>query len=369
MLATIPVTQEEKNANNIIEIIKRMPSKPQSGDLVEGRVIGHDKSVVYVDLAPFGTGAIFGREYLNARDIIKKVNIGDAVTAKVVEMETEDGYIGLSLREAKQALVWKEAEQAIKEKAILELTVKDVNKGGLIMEWHGLDGFLPTSQLRAEHYPHVVDGDREKIVEELKKFTGTKLEVCVITADQRENKLIFSEKGSAEKEKEGLVSNYNVGDVLECEVTGVVDFGVFMKIQEGLEGLAHISEIDWSLVENPRALYKVGDRVRAKIIEVKDGKISLSIKALKDNPWKAAAEKYKKDDKVSGVVIRHNKYGALVSIEEGVAGLVHVSDFSSEDELRRTLELGKTYPFVITLFEPDGQRMTLSYTKTLPLVI
>jgi ribosomal protein S1 len=129
-----------------------------------------------------------------------------------------------------------------------------------------------------------------------------------------------------------------------------------------LEGLVHISELDWGLVENPRALYKTGDEVDVKVIEIKDGKVSLSIKALKENPWIEASKKYGKGKEVEGVIIKFNKHGALASIEEGVAGLVHVSDFSSEEELRETLELGKNYPFKITLFDPKEQKMALSYT-------
>ena len=134
-----------------------------------------------------------------------------------------------------------------------------------------------------------------------------------------------------------------------------------MKLEQGLEGLVHISELDWGLVEDPRALFKVGDKVQVKVIEVKDGKVSLSVKALKENPWKTAQDRYKKGMEVSGVIIKYNKHGALASIEEGVAGLVHISEFASPVELRETLELGKVYPFTITLFEPKDQRMTLAY--------
>ena len=123
----------------------------------------------------------------------------------------------------------------------------------------------------------------------------------------------------------------------------------------------HISEIDWGLVDDPRHFFKVGDKVKVKIIDIKDGKVSLSIKALKSNPWTEAAEKYHKGDKVEGVVIKFNKHGALASIEEGIAGLVHVSEFGSEEKLRANLELGKRYPFTITLFDPQEMRMALAY--------
>nr|MBA3551068.1 S1 RNA-binding domain-containing protein [Patescibacteria group bacterium] len=115
------------------------------------------------------------------------------------------------------------------------------------------------------------------------------------------------------------------------------------------------------LVEDPKQLFKVGQKVKVKIIEIKEGKVSLSIKALKENPWKEASARYKKDDVVEGVVIKFNKHGALASIEEGIAGLVHISEFGSEDKLRNKLELGRSYTFKITLFDPKEQKMALSF--------
>ena len=269
--------------------ITKTPTPPQAGDLVDGTVSAIGRARVYIDIHPFGSGLIYGREYMNARDILRKVRVGDAIAAKVVDTNNEDGYIELSLKEARQALIWADAETAAKNQTILSLEVKEANKGGLIIEWQGIQGFLPASQLSAEHYPRVADGDKDKILTALNDLVGKHLNVIVITADQKEGKLIFSEKGPQEKEvKEEKVSKYEVGDVLNGEVTGAVDFGVFVKIEDGLEGLVHISELDWGLVEDTRSLYKVGDKVQVKVIEVKDDKISLSIKQLKENPWNEA---------------------------------------------------------------------------------
>ncbi|MEI8062010.1 MAG: S1 RNA-binding domain-containing protein [bacterium] len=334
---------------------------PSPGDIVEGPVVSIDKRGVFVDLKPFGTGIIFGREYIAARDILRKVNIGDSIAAKVVDLRNEEGYIELSLKEAKQALIWGEAESAIKSKASFDVVVLEANKGGLIMGWQGIQGFLPASQLKADHYPRVEDGNKDRILEELKKLVGQKLSVVVIAAIPKEGKLIFSEKSPESGEKEKMIGQYGVSEEVEGTVTGAVDFGVFVKLQEGLEGLVHISELDWALVEDPRTLYKVGDKVKAKIIEIKDGKVSLSIKALKPNPWKEAEKKYKKDDVVTGVVIKFNKHGALASIEEGVAGLVHVSEFGSDAKLREKLELGKSYKFKINIFDAKDQKMALGF--------
>lgn len=334
---------------------------PSVGDLVEGPVIAVDKKGVFIDLKPYGTGIIFGREYINARDIIRKVNVGDNIAAKVVDMNNADGYIELSLKEAKQAIIWGEAETAIKAKTVFDVPVLEANKGGLLLSWNGINGFLPASQLKADHYPRVEDGDKDKILEELKKFVGQKLSVVIINASPKEGKLIFSEKNPEQKDKEKIISKYAIGEEVNGTVTGTVDFGVFVKLEEGLEGLVHISEIDWSLVEDPRTIFKVGDKVKVKVIEIKDGKISLSIKALKTNPWKEAEKKYKKDDVVTGVVIKFNKHGALASIEEGVAGLVHVSEFGSEAKLREKLELGKNYTFKINVFDAKDQKMALAF--------
>ena len=341
------------------EFLSASPTPPELDDVVEGPVIAVGRARVFVDLHPFGTGIIYGREYLSARESLKNVNIGDTVTAKVVGTDNTEGYIELSLREARQALIWNEAEVAMQKKTVFELPVTDANKGGLIINWNSIHGFLPASQLGAAHYPRVPDGDKEKIFVELKKLIGTKLELMVITANPKEQKLIFSEKGAGTSERSSLVEKYHVGDVVEGMVTGATEFGVFVKLEEGLEGLVHISEMDWALVENPKTRYKAGEVIKVKVIEIKDDKVSLSIKALIEDPWKAAGAKYKKDQKVDAVVIKYNKHGALASIEEGVAGLVHVSEFGSEEDLRAKLELGKVYPFTITFFEPKDRRMTL----------
>jgi small subunit ribosomal protein S1 len=338
------------------------PVPPKEGDLVEGPVIATLKNRVFIELHPFGTGIIFGREYLTASDILRRVKPGDTIAAKVVDSTNAEGYIELSLMEARQALIWADAEKAVAEGTVFEITVKEANKGGLMLEWQGITGFLPASQLKPDHYPRVEDGDKAKILEELRRLVGEKLSVVVITADAQENKLIFSERGPQE-DKSATAERFAVGDIIEGEVTGGVDFGIFVKIEDELEGLVHISEIDWGLVENPKTMYKVGEKVRVKVIEIKDGKVSLSIKALKEDPWKSAGEKYSKGDVVDAVIIKYNKHGALASIEEGVAGLVHISEFASAEELHKSLELGRNYKFKITLFEPSDHRMTLSYKQ------
>jgi small subunit ribosomal protein S1 len=336
---------------------------PRSGDLIEGKVIGQKGASLFVDLGPCGTGVIYGREFANAREEIRGLKQGDAITAKIINLENENGYIELSLKEAGRDIIWQEAEKLQKERAPLDLKVVGANKGGLILEWKNIQGFLPASQLKSKHYPRVESGDKDKILDELRKLVGAELAVTIIASDSQERKLIFSEKGTELNELKEITAKYKIGDILECKITGIVDFGIFVEIEEGLEGLIHISELDWSLVENPAALFQIGQKATAQIIEIKDGKISLSIKALKPNPWLLAAEKYKKGDIARGTVLKFNRHGALVSIEEGVAGLCHISEFGAEKKMKEKLELGKSYPFQISLFEPQDQRLILSYLE------
>lgn len=359
-------TQKDSEAkqSDLDILFKAMPiTFPRAEEVIEGKVIGTRRHALYVDLSPFGTGIIYGREFNNAIDTIKSLKPGDTVTSKVLEIENELGYVSLSLRGAKEEVVWREIEEAQKSNTIFSLPVLEANKGGLIIEWKNIKGFLPASQLRAEHYPKIDDGDKDKILEELKKLVGTKISVAMIGHDQKENKLIFSEKETGINEVRKVIAKYKVGDIVEGTITGVVDFGIFLKIEDGLEGLVHISELDWSLVENPNDLFKVGDKIKTQVISIKDDKISLSVKALKNDPWGSIKEKYKKGDIVTGVIIKFNKHGALASIEEGVAGLVHISEFKTEDAMKQKMELGKSYPFQILIFDPKDHRLVLSFLE------
>ena len=339
-------------------------STPKAGELISGTVLSRRGPFVYVDLGPYGTGVVYGREFYNARDIIKTLKIGDAVTAKVVEVENEDGYTELSFREAGKDKMWQEAEALMKNKMPVPLPVLSANKGGLVMNWQGVSGFLPVSQLTAKHYPRVEGGDKGKILSELQKFVGETLEVTILDINPKENKLIFSEKNVESDELKEVLSKYQIGDTIEGEVTGVVDFGVFIKIEEGLEGLAHISELDWGLVENPSDLFNVGAQVKAKIINVEGGKVSLSVKALKPDPWKDFASKFKKSDIIKGRVRKIDRFGVFVEIEDFLlSGLAHVSEFGSEKEMREHMELDKIYHFQILNLNSDERKLSLSYVK------
>ena len=360
----IAMLEKEVKINQVMEdLLKTRPRGfLKAGDIVDGVVIKKQGARLYLDLKGFGTGIVYGKEYQNAREIIKTLKSGAVVSGKLIALENENGFIELSLKEAGSEMIWKEATTIKANQDIIDLKILDSNKGGLVLEWKGIKGFLPASQLKATHYPRVEGGDKEKISDELKKLVGETLSVTILDFEPKEEKLIFTEKGaSGSEEIKKIIEKYKIGDIIEGDITGVVEFGIFIKIEEGLEGLAHISELDWGLVENPSALFKVGDKIKAKVISVECDKISLSVKALKPDPWELNKEKYKKGDIVEGKVLRLNKFGALIFLQAGIYGLAHISEFGIEKRMRELVESGETYMFQIAVFHPEDHKLSLSF--------
>jgi small subunit ribosomal protein S1 len=235
------------------------------------------------------------------------------------------------------------------------------NKGGLMIELNNVTGFLPVSQLSLEHYPRVEDGDKNKILSILNSYVGTNFSVQVITADMNEEKLIVSEKAVHEEEMHSKMSELKIGDVITGQITGVVDFGVFVKFGE-LEGLVHISVLAWQRIENPKDLFKVGDTVKAKIIAIEKGRVSLSIKQLQNDPWVEAVKKYQIDQVVKGTVSKIMPFGVFVELDKDIQGLAHLVELS-HDEVKQAedvVKVGQEYEFKVISIEPGEHRLGLS---------
>ncbi len=336
---------------------------PKPGELAEGTVVEKKGGMLFVDLGIKGMGIVYGREYKAAEDVIKPLAPGDPVHAKIVEIDNDEGYIELSLKEAGEEKRWVKLKALRDSGEALDLTVAEANRGGLMMELEGIKGFLPASQLSLKNYPRVEGGDKERILQELQKLTGQTLRVKVIDLDPREQKLIFSEKGVASEESKAALAKYAVGDVVDGEVTGVVDFGAFVRFGETLEGLIHISEIDWTLIEDPRAVLKPGDRVRAKIIDLANGKIALSLKALKEDPWVKIAEQHKRGDIVQGTITRFTSFGAFAEVAPHIQGLIHISEFGTPGRMQEAVKQGETRDLTILLIDPKEHRMSLGLPR------
>ncbi len=351
---------------------------PKIGEIIQGKIVGKGKASVFLDLGILGTGIIYGKEFYEAKDKLKDLKIGDSVFTKIIDLENEEGYIELSLTEAGKELAWEQLSEKKGKDENIVVKISGANKGGLLTEVSGIPAFLPVSQLSLTNYPKIEGGDTQKILRALQKFIGKEMEVKIFDFDQREEKLILSEKAKETKKIKEILKNYKIGDIVEGEITGVVDFGAFIKFPpsltktkkdsteetpENLEGLIHISELDWQLIEDPSEIVKVGQKIKAKIIDISNGKVSLSLKALKKDPWKDIEEKHKKGDIVKGEVTKFNPFGAFIKISPQIQGLCHVSEFGSQKKMEEALKIKKKYDFKILLIESAKHRMTL---KLLP---
>ena len=333
---------------------------PKEGDIVEGPIITKNGSEVYIDLGFGGTGIIYGREYYEAQDKLKEKKKGDTVSAKIVELENEQGFRELSLSEAGRQTSWQKITSLKDSQELIPVKIIDANRGGLMIEKEGIEGFLPVSQLAPAHYPRVEGGDKEKILRELQRFIGENMEVRILDVDQRQNKFIVSEKAGEEESIKKALGKYKTGDTVEGEITGVVDFGAFIRLDPLVEGLIHISELDWQLVQDPHDIVQVGDKVKAKIVDIAHGgRISLSLKALKEDPWIGFEKKYAQGTRTKGSVAKINSYGALVKLQDGIQGLVHISEFASEEDMKASLQEGKEYDFEVTQIIVEERRIAL----------
>lgn len=330
------------------------------GETVEGKVLTVRKHEILIDLGARGVGFVPRRE----AGFSKALAEGDEVTASIVDTEMDNGMSLLSLRKAAKDKGWEEVIVKFEAGDIIEITPFDANRGGLLVEYEGIRGFLPVSQLSAEHYPRVGSNDKDEILSRLNALINQPIAVRILDADRKANKLIFSEK---EAIKDGLnerFENMKVGDAVEGVVTGVVDFGVFVNI-EGIEGLVHISEISWERVNNPKDYVKVGDNIKAKIIAIDKDRLSLSMKQLTEDPWISEVESIKKGDTVEGTVTRITPFGAFVQISPAVEALVHVSELGKGNDVdpENVFTLNERKEFVVIDVDKDNRKISLSLAK------
>lgn len=330
------------------------------GEVITGTVLSLRKHEVLIDLGAQGVGYVPRREVGFSRTLKE----GDEVTASVVDAELDNGYSLLSLRKAAKDRGWDEVTARVETGEIIEVSPYDANRGGLLVEFDGVRGFLPVSQLSAEHYPRVGSSDKDEILQRLNGLVGQTMKVRILDADRKANKLIFSEK---EAVKDGLAARFEklaVGDAVTGVVTGVVDFGVFVNV-EGIEGLVHISEISWERVNNPGDYVKVGQTIDAKIIAIDKDRLSLSIKQLSEDPWLSEVEQFKPGTAVEGTVTRITPFGAFVQISPAVEALVHVSELGEggDADPEKVFTLNERKSFKVLDVDKDNRKISLSLGK------
>lgn len=335
----------------------------KGGDLVRGTVIEKGSRLMTIDLDAYGVGAVYHGELLNARELVRGLNPGDEISGKVIEIDNEDGYIELSIAQADKQKAWETVQDLKEQDAIVTVKLAGFNKGGMTTELKGLPAFLPVSQIVKGFEGKASIADKEEIGKILEGLVGSEVEVRIIDANPRTNKLIISERAATEESAKELAKNYAVGQVIDGVVSGVADFGAFVRFTDnpGLEGLIHVSELGYRIVENPKEVIKVDDAVKAKITDIRDGKISLSLKALLPDPWLHVKDHFKEGQEVEGMVYSFHPFGAIIDLDHGVQGQVHVASFGGAEEMRKQIAVGKPFTFVVEAVSPEERKLLLRF--------
>lgn len=353
-----PLTAQNITMDDLLAGEAEGSSQLTAGETITGKVLSLRKHEVLIDLGAHGVGYVPRREVGFSRSLKE----GDEVTASIVDAELDNGYSLLSLRKAAKDRGWEEVSARMDAGEIIEIAPYDANRGGLLVEFEGVRGFLPVSQLSAEHYPRVGSSDKDEILQRLNSLIGRPMKVRILDCDRKANKLIFSEK---EAIKDGLAERFEslkVGDNVSGIATGVVDFGVFVNV-DGIEGLVHISEISWERVSNPSDYAKVGQPVEAKIISIDKDRLGLSIKQLTQDPWLDEVAQFSSGQAVEGTVTRITPFGAFVQISKSVEALVHVSELGegAGANPENVFTLNERKEFSILDIDKQNRKISLSF--------
>jgi len=334
---------------------------PKKGETVRGLVTGVTRKAVLVDIGAKTEGLVAEKEYAAAKEFIAGLKIGEEIEVYVLSDENDRGQIMLSLRRAMFDKLWSMLEMYLESEQEVKVKGGEVNRGGMIVKWQGLRGFVPTSQFAGQYAGN------------FRELVGKSFSVKPIEVDREKNRLIFSEKLVSEAEKIHLrdeaLKNVKAGDVFSGKVTGVLSFGAFVAVQVPMkdgevtvEGLVHISEISWEKVEEIAKYLTKGEQVQVKVLGVEEGtgKLNLSIKQLSADPWSLAAKKYAAGTTLKGKVSRSAPFGVFVNFEPGVDGLIHISRVSDFGELK----MGEEIEVLVENIDPEHRRMSLGPVLT-----
>ena len=345
------------------------------GDVVEGTVVRIDPDEILVDFGGKSEGVVSNRELMSRRgprdgdEARQELKVGDEVLVYVLQPESPEGHAVLSLRRAGLERKWRAMQERFDAGEIVEARVIDHNKGGLIVDL-GVRGFVPISQIvdfpRRPRDEQPRDAAQE-IAEKLQPFVGRTLRLKILEVNRKANRLILSEKVALYEERrekrDELFSSLQVGQRVQGTVRSIAPFGVFIDLG-GIDGLVHKSELSWNKVNNPETAYAIGDEVEAEVIDINHerGRISLSIRRLQPDPWQESVAKYKIGDVISGTVTKLVNFGAFVRVEEGLEGLIHISELSNQRVAHPgdVVKEGDTLNLKIISLDSERHRLGLS---------
>lgn len=333
---------------------------PKEGEVISGTIVKVEKKNILVNVNNQFTGLVVSKEVGNTVDL-GELKDGQPIDVMVLGDSVERGLLILSLKRANQIKNLTNLTKYNESEEVITVKPTEANKGGLLVDIDGLKGFIPVSQLTPLHYPRVEGANADKILEHLEGLVGKDFQVRVINVDEAGKKIIFSEKAAIAENREKALETLKEGDIVEGVVSGILSYGLFVTF-DGLEGLVHVSEIDWGHVNDPSKFAKVGMKVKVKVIGLDSDKISLSIKRLKENPWDVLSKKYKLGDSIVAPISRISKFGAFMNLEGGIQGLIHLSEISHGvvKDIRDHVKVGEEVTAKIINFEPTKKRIGLS---------
>jgi ribosomal protein S1 len=357
---TVFMSQVKEVQPTMADLLKHVSNTTdvKVGDQISGKLIFVAKNEVLMDIENVGLGIVRGRELYN-EEYLSRLKFGEVVEAIVLDLDNELGYIELSFRAIGRDKIWTEIRESYDIGSIVEAKIREANRGGFLVKVHGIDGFLPASLLSPAHAIKQVGIEDKSLLNQMKKYIGQTFNVKIISINPEADTLIVSEKSVSDELAQVKLKKYKVGDEVDTHIVGAVDFGLFVRFDSDLEGLIHISEIAWKKVEDPRQDYKVGDKVRAKIVEIdKDNRINLSIKQLLPNPWIEFSRHTQPGDKFVGRVTKIVSYGAIVVNDDDVQGLCHISQISeqlldSPAKIHDVLKVGERKDFTVLGVDPE----------------
>ncbi len=337
--------------------------KPKQGDILKGTILDVQESSILLDVG-FKRDAIIPGQDLEKVDqeLRQGLAVGDEIVVSVLRTPMGDDDLLVSLYKALSQKTWINAEELAREGELIELKVVDQNRGGLLVAYENLRGFVPNS-----HILSIRRGMSTQKTGEIKaELIGKLLPVKAIEVDQKENRLVFSARVAQKVQRQKRLKEIEVGAVIKSRVVNVVDFGVFVDL-DGVDGLVHKSEIDWDRVNKPSKLFKAGDEIEVKVVDVdlEKERVSLSRKALLPNPWHELVEKFSEGDLVDGKVVSVLDFGAFVELREGLQGLVHVSEvgYENTEDPKSAVKQGDQVLVRIMGIDSKRERVSLSMRR------
>jgi len=310
------------------------------------------------------TGVILSKEVKELERSGYELDPGREIELEIVNtnIRHEDGHYIVSITKLLQYDVWKSIMKKFEADDVITVIPTEANLGGLLVDMHGIKWFVPLSQLAPIHYPRVEDGDQEIIFEKLLDLIGKELKVRIINIDEDEKRIVLSEREALKEERENILKDLEVGKIYDGVVSGLSSYGLFVTIGWTVEWLVHISEITYGHVNNIEKLGAIGDKISVKVIGLENGKISLSSKTLKDDPWTALPKKYKVGDMIEWEVVRFVPYGVFVRVFQDINGLVHLSELSQKSiqNPNEVVKLGQIVKTKLILLDPKNRKIWLS---------